>query len=168
MVALPIDQNQALGLADGERVKDHLIDQRVDGGGGADAEGQREQRGGGEAGATGEGAHGEAEIVKEIAEPAGEPHVSDFLAHLGEAELDGDAAAGLRLGNAGGGEVSDAAIEVILELAVEAALQGPAAEPVEELDHLLPSSKIRLTAPERRAQLSFSTASWRRPAAVRE
>jgi hypothetical protein len=82
--------------------------------------------------------------------------------------LDGDVAAGLGVGDAGGGEVSDAAIEVILELAVEAALQGPAAEPVQELDHRLPSSKIRLTAPERRAQLSFSTASWRRPACVRE
>jgi hypothetical protein len=42
---------------------------------------------------------------------------------LGEAELDGDAAAGLGLGDAGGGEVSDATIEVILKLAVEAALQ---------------------------------------------
>ena len=114
---------------------------------------------GGEAGAAEERSGGEAEIVEEIAEPAGEPDVSDFLAHLGEAELDGDAAASLGLGNAGGGEVGDAAIEVILELAVEAALQGPAAEPVEELDHRLPSSKIRLTASERRAQLSFSTAS---------
>ena len=124
--------------------------------------------GGGEAGAAEERAGGEAEIVEEIAEPAGEPDIADFLADLGEAELDGDAAAGLGLGDAGGGEVGDAAIEVILELAVEAALQRPAAEPVEEPDHRLPSSKIRLTAPERRAQLSFSTASWRRPAGVRE
>ena len=44
VVAVPIHENQALGLADGERVKDHLIDQGVDGGGGADAEGEREQR----------------------------------------------------------------------------------------------------------------------------
>ena len=168
VVAVPIHENQALGLADGQRVKDHLVDQRVDGGGGADAEGEREQRGGGEAGAAEERSGGEAEIVEEIAEPASEPDISDFLAHLGEAELDGDAAAGLGLRDAGGGEVSDAAIEMILELAVEAALQGPAAEPVEEPDHRLPSSKIRLTAPERRAQLSFSTASWRRPAGVRE
>ena len=54
------------------------------------------------------------------------------------------------------------------QLAVEVAFQGPAAEPVQEADHRLPSSKIRSTAPERRAQLSFSTASWRRPACVRE
>ena len=44
VVAVPIDENQALGLVDGQRVQDHLIDQGVDGGGGADAEGQREQR----------------------------------------------------------------------------------------------------------------------------
>ena len=62
----------------------------------------------------------------------------------------------------------DAAIVVVLKLAVEAALQRSAAEPVQEPDHRLPSSKIRLTAPESRAQLSFSTASWRRPAGVRE
>ena len=86
-------------------MKDHLIDQGVDGGGGADAEGQREQRGGGEAGAAEKRAGGEAEIVEEIAEPAGEPDVADFLAHLGEAEFDGGAAAGLGLGDAGGGEV---------------------------------------------------------------
>ena len=89
-------------------------------------------------------AGGEAEIVKEIAEPAGEPDIADFLADLGEAEFDRDAAAGLGFGNAGGGEVGDATIEMILELAVEAALERPAAEPVEEPDHRLPSSKIRL------------------------
>ena len=89
----------------------YLIDQRVDGGGGADAESQREQRGGSEAGATEERSGGEAEIVEEIAEPAREPDVPDFLADMGEAELDGDAAAGLGFGNAGGEEVSDAAIE---------------------------------------------------------
>src|SRR5262249_46180906 len=109
-----------------------------------------------------------AEVIEEIAEPAGEPDVADFFADLGEAEFHCDAAAGLGFGNVGGGEVSNAAIEVILELAVEAALEGLAAGPVEEPDHRLPSSKIRLTAPERRAQLSFSTASCRRPAAVRE
>jgi hypothetical protein len=116
-----------------------------------DAEGQREQRRHGEARAAEERSGGEAEIVEEIAEPAGEPYAADFLPQLGEAELD-----------------SDAAIRVTLELAVEAALQGPATEPVKERDHRLPSSKIRLTALERRAQLSFSTASWRRPAGVRE
>ena len=50
--------------------------------------------GGGKARAVEERAGGEAEVVKEIAEPAGEPDIADFLAHLGEAELDGDAAAG--------------------------------------------------------------------------
>ncbi len=109
-------------------MKYHLIDQRVDRGRGADAEGEREQRGGGEAGAAEERADGEAEIVEEVAQPAGEPHVADFLAHLGEAELDGDEAAGLGLGNAGGGEVRDAAIDVVLELAVEAALEGSGGE----------------------------------------
>ena len=32
-------ENQARGVADGQRVKDHLIDEGIDGGGGADAEG---------------------------------------------------------------------------------------------------------------------------------
>ncbi|SPF37665.1 hypothetical protein SBA4_2040009 [Candidatus Sulfopaludibacter sp. SbA4] len=168
VVAVPIDENQAPGLADGQRVKDHLIDKGIDRGDGADAERKREQRSGGEGRATEERAHGEAEVVEEIAEPAAEPDIADFLADLGEAELDGGAAAGLGLGDAGGGEVGDAAIEVILDLPVEAALQRAAAEPVEEPDHRLPSSKIRLTAPERRAQLSFSTASCLRPAGVRQ
>jgi len=147
-------------------VQDHLIDQGIDRGGGADAEGEREQNGGGKAGTVTERAGGVAEVVKEIAEPAGEPDIADFLADLGEAELDGNTAAGPGLGDAGGGEVGDAAVVVILELAIEAALVRGAAEPVKELDHRLPSPKIRFTAPERRAQLSFSTASWRRPAAV--
>ena len=98
LIAFPIDENQALGFADGERVQDHLIDQRVDGGGGADAERQREQRGRGEAGATEERSGGEAEIVEEIAEPACEPDIADFLADLGEAEFDRDAAAGFDIG----------------------------------------------------------------------
>jgi len=168
VIAVPIDKDDAGGILDRQSVQDHLIDQRVDGGGSPDAEGQREQRHRGEAGAAEERSRGEAKIVEEIAEPAGEPDIPDFLAHLSEAELDGDAAAGLGFGNTGRGEVTDAAIEVILQLAVEAALQGPAAEPVPELDHRLPSSKISLTAPERRAQLFFSKASWRRPACVRE
>ena len=83
-------------------MQDYLIDQRVDGGGRADAEGEREQSRGSKAGAAQERAGGEAEIVEEIAEPAGEPDVPDFLAHLDEAELDRDAAARLGLGDAGG------------------------------------------------------------------
>src|SRR5215472_4018590 len=168
VVAVPIHENQAPGLTDGQRVKDHLLDQGIDRGGGADAEGKREQRSGGEGWATEERAHGEAEVVEEIAEPAGEPDVADLLARLGEAELDGGVAAGFGFGQAGGNAVGGAARQVVLKLAVEVALQGPAAEPVEELPHRLPSSKIRLTAPERRSQLSFSTASWRRPAGIRE
>ena len=62
----------------------------------------------------------------------------------------------------------NATIEMVLDFAGEFTLERPAPEPVEEPDHRLPSSKIRLTAPDRRAQLSFSTASWRRPAGVRE
>jgi len=37
LLAVPIYKDEAGGVADGERVQDHLIDQRVDGGGGADA-----------------------------------------------------------------------------------------------------------------------------------
>ncbi len=168
VVGVPIHENQAPGLADGQRVKDHLIDQGIDRGGGADAEGEREQNGGGKAGTVTERAGGVAEVVKEIAEPAGEPDIADFLADLGEAEFHRHAAAGLGFGNAGGGEVGNATIEMVLEFAGESTLERPAPEPVEEPDHRLPSSKIRLTAPDRRAQLSFSTASWRRPAGVRE
>jgi hypothetical protein len=79
-------------------VKDHLIDQGVDGGGSANAEGQREQRRRSEARTAEERSGGEAEIVQEIAEPAGEPYVPDFLADLGEPEFDGDAAAAFGLG----------------------------------------------------------------------
>jgi hypothetical protein len=101
----------------------------------ADAEGQREQNGGGKAGTVTERTGGVAEVIKEIAEPAGEPDIANFLPHLGESELDGDAAAGLGFGNAAGGEVGNASIEMILELAVQGALERPAAEPVQELDH---------------------------------
>ena len=44
MVACPIDQDEAAGVADRERVKDHLIDERVDGGGGSDSEGECDDR----------------------------------------------------------------------------------------------------------------------------
>src|SRR5262249_50818009 len=135
----------------------------------ADAERQREQRRRGEGRGAEQRAHGEAQVVNKIANPAAQPDIADFLADLRRAaQFHGDAAPRLRLGYACRGEVRDAAIEVILQLAVEAAFQQPPAEPVEERDHRLPSSKIRLTAPESRSQLSFSTASWRRPAGVRE
>ena len=53
-------------------------------------------------GAAEERSGGEAEIVEEIAEPAGEPDVADFLAHLGEAaSSSGGAAAGFALREAG-------------------------------------------------------------------
>jgi hypothetical protein len=92
----------------------HAEHQRVDGGGGADAEGAREQRRRCEAGAATQGSGGEAEIVERIAEPAGEPDISDFLSHPREAKLDGYAASGHSFGNAGGSEVRDAAVEAML------------------------------------------------------
>ena len=97
--------------------------------------GQREQCGGRKARTAEQRARGEAKDVQEIAYPAGEPHVADFLADLSEAEFHRDAAAGLGFGDAGGGEVGDAAIQVILELVVEFAFQRPAAEPVNANTH---------------------------------
>ena len=81
MFAFPVDEDQALGLADRERVQDQLIDKGVDGRRGADAERERQQCGGGEARAAAEGSDGKAEIVEEVPPPAAEPHVSNVLAH---------------------------------------------------------------------------------------
>jgi hypothetical protein len=169
VVAVPVHEDEAAGLAHGERVEDHLVDQRVDRGRGADAEREGKQRRGGERRATKERTQREAEVVEEIAQPAGEPDIADFLAHLGQAaDFEHGAAARFLFRDAGGDQIGDAAIDVVLELAVQAALERTSAEPVEERDHRPPSSKMRRTAPERRAQLSFSTASCLRPAAVRE
>src|SRR5579862_1277923 len=103
LIAFPVNKNKPSRIADRQRVQDHLINQRVKGGGRADAEGQREQRGGCEAGAPHEGPTREAEIIKEITEPAGKPDISNFFPHIGEPEFAGDAATGLGFGDAIGG-----------------------------------------------------------------
>ena len=87
VVAIPIDEDQALGFTDGERVQNDLIDQRVDRGRGADPEGKREQRGGDEAGAAEERAGRVAEVVEEIAQPAGQAKRRGLLRGFGRGRV---------------------------------------------------------------------------------
>src|SRR5689334_7953578 len=128
MIALPIDEDEAAGVADRECVEDHLIHERIDGGRGADTERERQERRGAEAWRADERAQREAQVVEEITEPAAEPDVPNLLADLGYPKFDGDPAAGLGLGNSRRGEVDDAAVVVVLELAVETALERSTAE----------------------------------------
>ena len=64
LISLPIDQDKAFGLVDRKRVQQHLIDQRVDGGGGSDAERERKHGRGGKRRTAEKRARGEAEIIR--------------------------------------------------------------------------------------------------------
>jgi hypothetical protein len=120
LVAFPIDEYELFGLAYGEGVEKHLVDERVDGSGGSDAEREGKGGGDGEGGSPEEGAGGVTEVVEEVAEPAGEPDVADFLLDMREwAEFEGGLAAGCLLGKTGAHEVGNAAVCVIGEFAVQ-------------------------------------------------
>ncbi len=141
LISLPVDQDQALGLTDRKGVQNHLIDQRVDGGGGADTERERKHGGDGKRRTTEKGPGGEAEVIEEIAQPPGEPNVADFLPYLGEAaEFQNGPPAGFLLREAGKNQVADPAVHVIRQFAIQSAFHLPAPEPVQNLPHdLLPS-----------------------------
>ena len=101
LFAIPVEENQALGVVDREGAKNDLIDKRVKGGGRSNAKHEREDGGDRECGSLAERADGEAEVVGEITEPAREPDVADLLLDLrGASEFKDGLAARLVFGEA--------------------------------------------------------------------
>ncbi len=64
------EQDELLGILDGEETEENLVEEGEDGGVGADAESQGEDGYGGEAGSAGEHAEGVLEVAKDDVEPA--------------------------------------------------------------------------------------------------
>src|ERR1700732_91029 len=85
LIAVPIYQDKTFGLPNGKGVQQHLIDQRVDGSRGSNAEHEREHGGNTEGRHPEKRACGEAEIVSEIPQPSSQPDVSHFLFDLRDA-----------------------------------------------------------------------------------
>ena len=100
-----------------EAIQQHSLREREDDGVGSDAEGERADGYGGEAGAAAEHADGVAEVVAELVEEAQAEGGADVFAMLVDgAELDAGAAQGLGRSEAGALEVGGAAFDVELEL----------------------------------------------------
>jgi len=69
VVAAHGEKDELLRILDGEEAQQDLIEERENGGVGANAESQREDGYGGEAGSTGEHAEGVLEVAKDGVEP---------------------------------------------------------------------------------------------------
>src|SRR6185503_15568369 len=113
---------------------------------------------------------GKAQVVHEISQPSGQPDIAHFLPDLCDtAQFQRGLPSGLLLLQTGEHQVIYAAIDVVLQFAIQAALQIAETDPVPKLfHHPFPLSKINWTAPVSRAQPSFSTASCFRPEEVKE
>lgn len=100
----------------------------------------------------------------------GQPDIAHLFADLGEtSDFQRRPPPGFALRHTREHQIADPAVEMILQFAVEPALEMTASKPIRYLLHgRPPSSKINWTAPESRAQLAFSTASCFRPEAVKE
>src|SRR5712664_4683079 len=71
------EQDELLGILDGEEAKENLVQEGKDGGVCADAESERENGYGGETGSAGEQAEGVLEVAKDGVEPASEGKAAD-------------------------------------------------------------------------------------------
>ena len=106
-----------------------------------------------------------ADVLHEVVRPAGAADVAHGLLHLlGAAALDARLAAGLRRRQAGGDQRLGAALEMILQLAIEIAIERGAAAEASEPGHGRPPSgrRIRPMAAARRSQLAvpLSSCAW--------
>src|ERR1700732_2463462 len=121
------EEYELLGMGDGQGAEEDGVEQGEDGGVGSDAEGEREQGDGGEAGALEQAADAEANVLKEVVEggfPAGGPDLvldggaaAGFFGGFAPGGFGGEA--GALLGGGGGLEVG---VELFVEFVVEAGL----------------------------------------------
>ncbi len=172
-IAPQFDQAGRRGIR--ERAEDDGIDDAENGGVGANAEGQGENRHEGECGAVTQGSHRVAQVLPQGFEPVKRPHLSTgLLPQGGVAELVSGGAGGIFESHTGlavpagaGGEME---FEFLFQLAIEAAAQEQRAQAeANDADpfEVHAVSMTRETAPESRTQCEVSAARYLRPAAVR-
>ncbi len=164
--------DELLAVSDRQRAKDHRVQHLVNGGVGADSECEREDGGGGEAGALAQLPERIAEVLRQCVEQRQAPLVAMRLAHLRDgAEIAASLGAGGGGGETAAFQVGRKHVEVSGNLFVEArgsAEQAAQARPQDAQGGHDSPSRSRLTMATVRDQLLASAANWRRPAAVME
>ena len=163
------DRHDAIGVRIAERLEQNCVHDGENGCVRADAE--REHCAGAEreAPASPKTPYRVTDVADELVQSAPDPGIPHVLLHLSHsAELQSGASAGVHFGEAGLQQILDAALDVVRKLAVQVLLHALSlrAERMAADHGYIPSSKISCTAPVRRLQLAFSTASCRRPAVV--
>ena len=121
-IGLP-HHDEAVHRLEGHGFQQHPVDDAEHGGGGADPEGQHQDRDEGERPLPHQQAHGEAEVVPDLLQPRA-PHVTAQLLDLLEAsELEAHAPARLARGHPGADMVHHLSLDVVAELGVQLPLQ---------------------------------------------
>ena len=172
-----VDRHQAIGIAIGQRAEKSCVHHRVDRGVGADAQGQRDHGGGGEAGGPSQGPRRQAKIAAQVVEQAQVARFTAlFLVRLDRPELQSGLSLGFRSRQAAPGQIVGADLDVGAKLLFHVPLEPRAAdESVEPRAQARPhghassalARNAAAIADTRRFQPSVS--SWRRfrPAPVR-
>ena len=170
--------DQAFLLRVRQRPQQHAVHDAEHGGGGADAEGEREDGHDRERGSAPQGARRVAEVAKEVLDGAETVLVARALAGARHApELDQRLPARLLGRHAGLQVLLRLPVDVEPDLLVEAALQLTAADEPQQPTPSLPrsrhrslsyaaASRTRLMARDIRRHWASSSVSWRRPWAV--
>jgi hypothetical protein len=168
-----------IGVAVRQRLQHHGPDDAEDRGGGADAEGQRHQGGGGEAGRPLQDAAAMANVAERVLDQRGPNLIPGALPrHLETAELQQRLAPRFVWAQARPKQLLGLLIEVKTDLFIETALErvAPAHRPyplpaLGDASHDRPqllkvASSTRLTARDMRRHCTSSSLKCRRPAAV--
>jgi hypothetical protein len=123
------EEAKLVGLRHGEAVEEDAFGEGEDDGVGSDAEGERGDSHGGEAGSTAKHANGVAEVGAKLVEKTKAERLADVLfVGLGGAELDAGAAKGFSGSEAGALEVFGAELDVRPEFGFDVRLDGAAME----------------------------------------
>ncbi len=162
-----------LRVGDRDGAKHHRVDEREDGGIGADAERDRDDDDGGEDGRFANAAQGEAQILREMIEPRGDPNSARVFHHPGNvAEFAHGGVAGFFGRHSAGDVVLGFDVDVILDVGFETGEHALAIAIGHRSHHdlfsCLAGRRMRAMAPANLSHLRVSSASWRRPWGVNE
>src|SRR5271170_2108705 len=123
------EEAELVGLRHGEAIEQDTFGKGKDDGVGSDAEGERGDSDGGEAGAAAKHANGVAEVgAKLVEEPEAEGEANVRFVGFDGAKLEAGAAEGFGGGEAGALEVFGAELDVGAEFGFDAGLDGVATE----------------------------------------
>ena len=178
LFTLPVDENQAFGFAYRKRMQDHLIEQRVNGGGCSNSECEREHCRCRKRRTAEKRPRRQAQVARKVPQPSSQPNIAHLLLHLRKpAELDSCLPARFGFTDAGGYEVVGAAFQVITQFAIQVLFHPapPGPEQNEEPSHgltplvenqpdcrrealpaLLLDRKLLLARASRRVELGFT------------